>query len=464
MRGISCLVNFKNNISKNIPYYDLLIRQINGASVDSLSTPWICEQAVLFSDCTLSKICEGYQFTIAFSGSISNGDDLKKQLSAFGYHFLTDKDAETALSCYIHFGEKCAQMLAGEFSFIIYDAMRRQVFALTDSTGSMPVFYAKADDGYVLSTSFKGIFAHPEISKKISAQNLCELLACQNRIPSTILENVYTLPACSFLKISKDRIKKGCYTISENPPHNDFPCVKKAGVILSDATLDSALLESLSVLSKKEHNRISLYAEKFPDAFGQFPTRNQHLLIDDGTVLWALETVVSACGFPFLSSYDFLLPMALKRAKGNNEALFFAFPDRFSGKKSYIATLIKNGAFYSALEESIKNHIPKGDIILPYPSMIADSFESSIKTPVLKDTIYNVETPTSSRIRTALRHILLDIISKEHSPIVAFFKRSALLRLCEGGFTFSENENESELIAYLIKLNLWFEMKKPRII
>ncbi|MBQ7974888.1 MAG: hypothetical protein IJ300_04300, partial [Clostridia bacterium] len=101
-------MNFKNNLSKNIPYYDLLIRQINGTGENSFcGEPLICEQAVLFSGCTLSKICEGYQFTIAFSGKIENSDELKCELSGFGYHFLTDKDAELALSAYIHFGEKC---------------------------------------------------------------------------------------------------------------------------------------------------------------------------------------------------------------------------------------------------------------------------------------------------------------------------------------------------------------------
>lgn len=463
MRGISCLVNFKNNISKNIPYYDLLIRQISGASPDtSCDVPWICEQAVLFSGCTLSKICEGYQFTIAFSGSLYESDALKAQLSSFGYHFLTNNDAEIALFCYIHFGEKCAEKLKGEFALVIYDAMRRQVFALTDSVGSIPVFYAKVGDEYILSTSFKGIFTHPDMTKKISAQNLLELISCSNRIPACVLDDVYTLPASSFLKISKEGAKKYGYTPPNMPPY-DFGGIKKSGLILSGTSLDFELLEKLTLQSQKEHTRTSLYAEKFSDSFGCFPARSQHLLIDDGTVLWALETAVSACGVPFMSSYDFLLPVALKRANIEDETLFFAFPDRYSKEMNYISTLLKNDAFYSPLEKNIKGYTPSGDVFVPYPSMIADLFETSIKTPLIN----SEEIPTqgsSQRVKTALRHILLDIISKEHSPIIAFFKRSALLRLCEGGFSFREGESESQLIAYLIKLNMWFEMTRPKIV
>ncbi len=472
MRGISCLLNFKNNLSKNIPYYDLLIRQINGTTAESSSQePWICQQAVLFSDSSgsiVTKICEGYQFTITFFGNILNGDQLKNELTAFGYHFLTDKDAELALLCYIHFGEKCGQKLNGQFAFIIYDAMRRQVFALSSQDGSVPIFYAKTKDDYVLSSSLKGILAHPDISKRISAKSLLELLSCQNRISPCIFEDVYMLPSHSFLKISKNGIKKGDYLKPVTvPPKNDEYTTKNVGFILSGTAPDLVLLENLSKNQKKEHLRTSVYAEKFPDDFGPFATRKQHLLIDDGTVLWALETAVSACGFPFLSDYDYLLPIALKRAKGNKETLFFTFPDRFCPKKNYIQALIKNDALYSALEDNLKNYLPDSDILPPYPSLISGSFETEIKTPLIAGNIYNEETLShlvSQRIKTALRHILLDIISKEHSPIIAFFKRSALLRLCEGGFSFSENQSESELIAYLIKLNMWFEMNRPRII
>ena len=98
---IKATKDIKNNLIKNIPYYDLLIRQINGPADEPLFEPWICEKAVLFADfgdSIVTKICEGYQFTIAFLGNILNGNELKKELSSFGYHFLTDKNAELALA------------------------------------------------------------------------------------------------------------------------------------------------------------------------------------------------------------------------------------------------------------------------------------------------------------------------------------------------------------------------------
>ena len=467
MKGISCLLSFKNNLSKNIPYYDLIIRRINDGTPNVPCEPWFSEQAALFADSSagiVTKICEGYQFTITFCGNIQNAHTVKSRLSAFGYHFLTDKDAEIALSAYIHFGEKCGQKLEGEFAFIVYDAMRRQIFAISSYDGSVPIFYAKAKDDYVLSASLNGILTHPDISKKISAHNLAELLSCQNRISSSIFEDVSILPGGSFLKISKNGIKKGEYPPSSEVIQN-VTLTQNAGVILSGTSPDTVLLEQILKVREKEHLATNIYAEKFPEDLGRFPARKQHLLIDDGTVLWALETCVASCGFPFLSGYDYLLPIALKRAKGTDEILYFPFPDRTQSERNYISTLIRNDAFYTPLENNMKNHIPESHIIPFYPSLISRAFETEIKTIPTKGNIYNEGTQIASqRIKTALRHILLDIISREYSPIIAFFKRSALLRLCEGGFTFSEHQSESELIAYLIKLNIWFEMTRPQIV
>ena len=69
MNGISCFVNFKENLSKNVPYYKLLISQICEDHKDI----WISEDVALGAcpkSSIVTKICEGYQFTIAFFGTL----------------------------------------------------------------------------------------------------------------------------------------------------------------------------------------------------------------------------------------------------------------------------------------------------------------------------------------------------------------------------------------------------------
>lgn len=465
MSGISCLVNFKENLSKNIPYYDLLLRRISGADMSASSdSPWVGESAGLSCNSygnIVTRICEGYQFTIVFSGDISAKEQLKKELKSFGYHILSDSDAEITLLCYIHFGEDCVHKLSGNFSFIIYDAMRRVVFAVTDSEGSAPLFYSKTGDNYVISSSVNNIFAHPETQKKLSRDAVLQLLTCQNCISSNIFDDVYMLTPHSYLKISKNKLEVKEYRPQENTFHcyDDF---KNIAVILSGSAADTLVLENLP----KKHT-ITVYGEKFPYNLTDTSAKHQHLLIDDGTVFAALENTVSACGFPFLSSFDFLLPIALRRINSDHDAVIFSAPDRFYPEKNYTKTLIKNGAFYYPLEQLLKDYSPASDIFPAYSKLIANSFDVAITLPQPDSSHPFFSMPTlyeSPRIKTALRHILLDIISKEHAPILAFFKRTRLLRLCEGGFLFGAGESESELMAYLIKLNMWFETNRPRIV
>jgi hypothetical protein len=108
MRGISCLLNFKESLTKNPPYYELLSRQICMPEQESsLHSPCISEHTAFCTDSDsyiISRVCEGYQFTIAFSGDLVSFASQKEELSACGYPFLVHNDAELALLSYIHFG------------------------------------------------------------------------------------------------------------------------------------------------------------------------------------------------------------------------------------------------------------------------------------------------------------------------------------------------------------------------
>ena len=469
MQSISCFVNFNEKLNKNVPYYTLMMHQINGFEQDIPSSDlWIGENAVLCASSSsqiVSTVCEGYQFTIAFCGEIHCKPQLIEELSSFGYHFLTEKDAETVLYSYIHFGEKCSGRLMGDFSFIIYDAMRRQVFSLCSSHRSTPVFYAKTGAGCIISSSLRGILAHPDTPKRLSDRNLLEFLSAQNRIPINIFEDVHILEHTSFLKISRDKITTADCVPPQSVQGSTDTFTEHMGIILSGTPLDRSPLENLSKTLINPHKYINVYGEKCPDSPNQQPIKFHGLSMDNGTVLYGIESCISACGFPVLSDYDYLLPIALHKAKGCDEALFFTAPDRFSPPKSYLFTLLKNCAFHPAVEKNICDFSPKATILAPYPQLIAEGFDAALKTSSLCDNEETTFTKTcSTAVKTALRHILLDIISKEHSPIIAFFKRSGLLRLCEGGFVFSAGESEWELIAYLIKLNMWFEKYHPHII
>ncbi len=472
MRGISCLLNFKENLTKNLPYYELLSQQICVPEQESRpQNPCVLEHTAFCTDsdsAIISRVCEGYQFTVAFSGNLSYSTSQKDELSACGYPFLVHNDAELALLSYIHFGENCAQKLSGNFSMIVYDSMRRTVFVLSKGFDTLPVFYTNIGDFYVISTSANGILSFPHIQKRIDGSLLLELLSAGNRISEQIFDGVFILPPDSFLKISQKGIKKTVFTKNHSCPIKDSTNPNRTGLIFTDSKQDELFLKKFADSNSLKSGPLNVYAEKFPQHLSHIPFNKQHLSIDEGTVYNALETVVSACGFPFLSDFDYILPTALKRAKGTNEDLFFSAPDRFHPPKNYTKTLIKNGAFHNILEKNMEAFTKSADIFPSYPPLISNFMSMDVNTSLCDEKNYDSQffshSYISQKLKTTLRRILLDIISKDHAPLLAFFKRSELLRLCEGGFSFGEKESETELTAYLIKLNMWFEIFSPKII
>ncbi len=74
------------------------------------------------------------------NGEIYNYKELKKQLPEF--HFHSGSDCEVILPYFKKFGHRAlVEALDGEFAFIIYDELKKQVFAARDPMGIRPLFY-----------------------------------------------------------------------------------------------------------------------------------------------------------------------------------------------------------------------------------------------------------------------------------------------------------------------------------
>lgn len=470
MSMISCIVNFKENLSKNVPYCNLLLRQINDAGVSHQDTDTrVCEHAAL---CTsqgggiVSKICEGYQFVIVFSGTLLDTDAVRQELDGFGYRFTDESDAELALFCYIHFGEKSPLKLFGSFSYIIYDSMRRQVFATADSSASIPLFYASVGDTTVISSHIGGILAHPEARAEISPSGISELLGVPRKISGGIFEGIHMLPSAHILKITDSSLIEKSHVVHSNPkavPYAASPHAENVSMVFSGTDADNRLLTVLAEDRAKNSRRITVYSVDFFEPFKEYCVRWQKIPLDKEAVLYGLEKSVIACGIPTLSSSDFLLPIIFKHLCSKDETVFAALTDYGDKCRNYPALLIKNDAFHPAVARSVVLPESEDKIILNSPRLIAQSFGISLSTPVFDSVSAEISMPAA--MKTSLRHILLEIISKDSSPILAFFRRPALLRLCEGNFDFSGTElSECELISYIIKLNIWLEQYCPTLI
>ncbi len=191
MCSIAGMVNLKKNYLSYKGYNTLVVRDMaesmHHRGPDSYGE-WVGEHAA-FAHTRLavidpeggkqpmSRTVEGYEFCITYNGELYNADDLKKDLISHGYSFQTTSDTEVLLYSYIHYGEKCAELLNGIYAFCIWDSMRQRVFACRDRFGVKPFFYTILGESVLFSSEIKGLLRHPSFNASVDKEGLQELFA-----------------------------------------------------------------------------------------------------------------------------------------------------------------------------------------------------------------------------------------------------------------------------------------------
>jgi asparagine synthase (glutamine-hydrolysing) len=61
------------------------------------------------------------RYRIVYNGEIYNYKELKEELLGKGITFQSESDTEVLLYAYIHYKEKCLNLLNGFFAFVVYD-------------------------------------------------------------------------------------------------------------------------------------------------------------------------------------------------------------------------------------------------------------------------------------------------------------------------------------------------------
>jgi asparagine synthase (glutamine-hydrolysing) len=91
------------------------------------------------------------RFWIVFNGEIYNYKELRAELSDYPYRSNTD--TEVILSAFARWGAACLDRFIGMFSFGIWDAHEKRLFAARDRFGVKPFYYHTRPDGSLLFAS-----------------------------------------------------------------------------------------------------------------------------------------------------------------------------------------------------------------------------------------------------------------------------------------------------------------------
>jgi asparagine synthase (glutamine-hydrolysing) len=103
---------------------------------------------------------------LVYNGEIYNFIELKSRLKKLGHTFTTNSDTEVLLSAYIEWGKDCVKHLNGQFSFAIYDEVKKQIILVRDRIGIKPLYYTNYGDEIIFSSDIRSILIYSEDNER----------------------------------------------------------------------------------------------------------------------------------------------------------------------------------------------------------------------------------------------------------------------------------------------------------
>lgn len=125
--------------------------------------------------------------SITLDGRIDNREDLTTSLQDAGLTLRNKTDAELMLRAYQCWGEECPQYIVGDFSLVVWDGLRQQLFCARDILGLKPFYYYLHGGTFCWASEIPPLFEHPAVPRRPNEAMIAEFLT------GTVVTNTETL-------------------------------------------------------------------------------------------------------------------------------------------------------------------------------------------------------------------------------------------------------------------------------
>ena len=171
----------------------------------------------------MSRVADGYRYTVSYNGELYNTDELRRELKALGCEFTTTSDTEVLLNCYIQYGPFCAEKLNGIFAFAVDDERRGCTFLCRDRFGVKPLFYTMVGGRLVFASEIKALFEYPGINPVLDRESLCEVfgLGPARTAGNGVFRNICEIKPAHAAIFNRDGFRTYSYFELESHEHPD---------------------------------------------------------------------------------------------------------------------------------------------------------------------------------------------------------------------------------------------------
>lgn len=231
------------------------------------------------------------RYSIIHNGELYNYIEIREALLKKEYQFFSQSDTEVIVAAYDLWGSDCLQQFDGMFAFAIWDEKEKKLFAARDRFGEKPFFFFYDEEQLLFASEMKSLWSMG-IGKDVNHAMLYNFLTIgYTTNPSdpqeTFYQNIYKLPAASFLSFSltDDQLKIEKYwqvypqvkTVSEQEAIEQFRYLFRESInkrLRSDVSIGTSLsggLDSSTIVAFCDQQLSDHYSHKcFTASFGDF--------------------------------------------------------------------------------------------------------------------------------------------------------------------------------------------------
>ena len=159
---------------------------------------------------------------IVYNGELYNFRELRDELAAQGFRFLSTCDTEVLLNLYLRDGEKMLEKLNGIFAFALWDTRSETLLLARDGAGVKPLYYSETPRGLVFASELKSLLQESSVDRTIDGRSVRDhLLYLWCPSPRTMLKSVQKLEPGHALIVREGRIARN-WRFYDLPYDQDF--------------------------------------------------------------------------------------------------------------------------------------------------------------------------------------------------------------------------------------------------
>ena len=143
---------------------------------------------------------------VCWNGCIYNYQELRSELSGYGYRFFSHSDTEVLLKAYHRWGDGFVDRLYGMFAFAIVERDSGRVLLGRDRLGIKPLYLTETAQRIRFASSLPALLAGGGVDTRIDPVALHHYLTFHSVVPPplTILRGVTKVPPASLVALEPD--------------------------------------------------------------------------------------------------------------------------------------------------------------------------------------------------------------------------------------------------------------------